>query len=130
MIKLNFDALQKQQCVTVGPAEGFRVAGNFLRQLPGNEVVGHYSRHQWHVADGHYSRYDCHERCCVYFTDIEDTKSEIFGPFERLHVADGTMYTGDALFAKFIDETLLWHSFELENYWPNLIITSPQGPSG
>ena len=125
MIKLHFDALQAQHSISVGPAEGFRVAGNFLRQLPGNEVLGQYSRHQWHVRDGHFSRYDCREPCLVHFTDREGTSSETFGPFETLHVADGTMYTRDRLFAKFIDETLLWHSFDLETYWPNLIISSP-----
>jgi hypothetical protein len=125
VIKLHFDALQAQHSISVGPAEGFRVAGNFLRQLPGNEVLGRYSRHQWHVQDGHFSRYDCRQPCLVYFTDREGTRSETFGPFETLHVADGTMYTRDRLFAKFVDETLLWHSFDLETYWPNLIIGSP-----
>ena len=63
--------------------------------------------------------------CRVYFADFEGTHSEVFGPFEQLHVADGTMYTQEKLFAKFIDETLLWHSFELETYWPSLVITGP-----
>jgi len=125
VIRLHFDALQKQHGITVGPAEGFRVAGNFLRQLPGNEVIGHYARRQWHVQGGHFSRYDCNEPCCVYFMDPEGAESEKFGLFDRLFVADGTMYTGDQLFAKFIEETLLWHSFELENYWPSLIIRAP-----
>jgi hypothetical protein len=125
MIKLRFEALQEHQCISLGPAEGFRVAGNFLRQLPANEVLGQYVRHQWHVREGHFSRYDCCEPCRVYFADFEGTRSELFGPFEQLHVADGTMYAADRLFAKFIDESLLWHSFELETYWPSLIITGP-----
>jgi len=126
MITLRFEAMQAQQSVTVGPAEGFRVGGNFLRQLPDSTVLGHYSSHQWHVRDGHFSRYDCREPCLIFFTDREGTPSRTFGPFDRVHVADGTMYVGEKLFAKFIDETLLWHSFELENYWPNLIIVSAQ----
>jgi hypothetical protein len=125
VIKLHFEAIQAQRSISLGPAQAFRVAGNFLKGLPKNEVLGHYARHQWHVRDGHFSRYECRERCQVYFEDVEGTRSQTFGPFERLHVADGTMYTGDQLFAKFIDETVLWHSFELENYWPNLIIASP-----
>jgi hypothetical protein len=76
------------------------------------------------VRGGHFSRYDNVDPCCVYFSDAEGTRSEGFGPFESMHVADGTMYTKEKLFAKFIDETLLWHSFELENYWPNLILTA------
>jgi len=125
VIKLHFEALQTQQSITVGPAEGFRVAGNFLRQLPSNQVVGHYARRQWHVRDGHFSRYDCRDPCHVYFLDPDGAKSETFGVFDHLYVADGTMYAGEKLFAKFIDETLLWHSFELETYWPSLIIGSP-----
>ena len=125
MISLQFNAIQTQHCLTVGPAEGFRIAGNFLRQLPDNKVLGHYARRQWHVRDGHFSRYDCKEPCLVHFSDREGTSSETFGPVPQLYVADGTMYAGDALFAKFIDETLLWHSFELQTYWPNLIISAP-----
>jgi hypothetical protein len=127
MIRLKFQAMQEARSLTVGPGEGFRVAGNFLRELPSNAVLGEYSRHQWHVRDGHFSRYDCDEMCHVYFADAEGVRSGTFGPFNGLHVADGTMYTNEKLFAKFVDETLLWHSFELESYWPNLIIcgTSP-----
>jgi hypothetical protein len=125
MIRLKFQALQDARSVVVGPAEGFRVAGNFLRQLPENAVIGEYSRHQWHVRDGHFSRYDCIDLCRVVFADAEGHPSQTFGPFQRLHVADGTMYTDDELFAKFIDETLLWHSFELESYWPSLSFIVP-----
>jgi hypothetical protein len=124
VIHLIFEGMQEARSVKVGPAEGFRVAGNFLRELPSNTVVGQYSRHQWHVRNGHFSRYDCNEPCLVYFADAEGVRSETFGPFDRLHVADGTMYTREELFAKFIDETLLWHSFELESYWPSMIISS------
>lgn len=124
MIKLQFQALQTHQSVTVGPAPGFRVSGNFIRRLPDEQVVAHYSRHQWHTGSGHFSRYDCEGPCGVYFMDREGARSETFGPFDRLHVADGTMYTSEKLFAKFVDETVLWHSFELETYWPNLVLCS------
>jgi len=122
MIRLKFKGIQEARDVIVGPAEAFRLAGNFLRTVPDNKVLGHYSRHQWHVRDGHFSRYDSMEPVKVFFADAEGTRSEPCGPFDLLHVADGTMYSNEKLFAKFVDETLLWHSFELENYWPSLII--------
>jgi hypothetical protein len=115
--------MQEAHSVIVGPAEGFRVAGNFMRRMPDSEVIGEYSRHQWHVRNGHFSRYDNLDPCCVHFADADGARSPVFGPFDQMHVADGTMYTHETLFAKFIDETLLWHSFELENYWPSMIIT-------
>ncbi len=120
MIRLKFEAMQEAHSVVVGPAEGFRVAGNFLRKLPKNVVIGEYSRHQWHVGGGHFARYDCIDPCRVIFADAEGAQSEAFGPFDKMHVADGTMYANDKLFAKFIDETVLWHSFELESYWPSM----------
>jgi len=126
MVRLQFKGMHAGHTVELGPAEGFRVAGNFLRELPSNRVLAQYSRHQWHVRGGHFSRYDCIDRCCIYFTDAGGTPSEHCGPFTVMHVADGTMYAGDKLFAKFIDETVLWHSFEFESYWPNLIITRPE----
>jgi hypothetical protein len=122
MVRLKFEGMSSGQSIVVGPSEAFRVAGNYLRRLPANEVIAEYSRHQWHVQGGHYSRYDAVDRCYIYFADFEGVRTGPFGPFDTMHVADGTMYTADSLFAKFVDETLLWHSFELENYWPNLII--------
>jgi hypothetical protein len=123
MIRLKFQALQDAHSLVLGPAPAFRVSGNFLRRMPDNSVIGQYIRHQWHVRDRKFSRYDCLDPCLIYFADVEGTPSETFGPFERMHVADGTMYSDDKLFAKFNDESLNWHSFELETYWPNLVLT-------
>jgi hypothetical protein len=125
MIRLKFQTFQDVHSATVGPAVAFRVAGNFLRQSPGDQVVGQYGRHQWVVQNRSFSRYDCLDPCCVFFTDAEGTRSTTFGPFRELFVADGTMYTDTRLFAKFIDESVLWHSFELETWWPSLVIMEP-----
>ena len=124
MIRLKFEGFQDAHSIFVGPAQGFRLAGNFLRLLPDNVVLGQYERHQWHIGDGYFSRYECSDRCRVLFADAEGTPSTSFGPFDSLFVADGTMYAHDKLFAKFIDESVLWHSFELESYWPSLIIAA------
>jgi hypothetical protein len=123
MIRLKFQAAQDAHSLILAPSPGFRVSGNFLRRMPDNAVVGQYIRHQWHVQERRFSRYDCLDPCRIYFADVEGTPSETFGPFEKLHIADGTMYSDDKLFAKFVDESLNWHSFELETFWPNLILT-------
>jgi hypothetical protein len=125
MIRLKFSGIQSAHDVTIGPEAGFRAAGNFLRTLPANAVVGEYMKHQWCVQDRFFSRYDCMEPCIIYFTDAEGTPTKCFGPFQSVHTADGTMYADDELFAKFIDESLLWHSFRLETWWPSLILTTP-----
>ncbi len=113
MIRLRFEGMSDAHSQVVGPCEAFRVAGNFLREFPANTVIGNYTRHQWHVRGGHFGRYDAIDPCVVYFADAEGTRHRCARPFKVLHVADGTMYAAEKLFAKFIDETLLWHSFEL-----------------
>jgi hypothetical protein len=125
MLRLKFAAIHPAHSLVLGPAERFHIAGNFIRQEPGNTVLAEYVRHQWRVRDQFFSRYDCTEPCCIYFTDAWGNQSEHFGPFQELLVADGTMYANDQLFAKFIDETLLWHSFRLETWWPSLILAAP-----
>jgi len=127
MIHLKFETFQEAHAASLRAA-AFRVAGNFMRELPGNRIVGEYRQHQWHVSGGHYSQYQCLDQTWVYFTDVDHTPSPVFGPFNELRVGDGTMYADDVLFAKFIEETLLWHSFRLETYWPSLIIAAD--PSG
>jgi hypothetical protein len=126
MIRLKFSGFQEAHDLSVGPGPGFRAAGNFLRTVPANVVVGEYMKHQWCVQDRYFSRYDCLDPCRIYFADAEGTPTKTFGPFQAVHVADGTMYADDELFAKFIDESLLWHSFKLETWWPSLILTSPE----
>lgn len=123
MISLKFQTMQEALAAKVGPAPAFRVAGNFMRQLPEERVVAEYVRHQWRLQDRYFSRYDCFEPCLIHFTDVEGAATQRFGPFHELFVADGTMYAGGKLFAKFTEETVLWHSFELETFWQNLVIS-------
>src|SRR5581483_10926045 len=109
MIRLKFKGIRGEvDSVIVGPAPGFRVAGNFLRQYPEGTIEWEYKRHQWHVRGGHFSRYDCIDPCCIYFMDAEGGSSQTFGPLDGICVADGTMYSGTKLFAKFTEESLLW----------------------
>src|SRR5687767_1508277 len=110
MIRLLFGGVSRAQDVALGPAPAFRIAGNFIRQLPDGKVVAAYHNHQWQVGEGHYSRYDCNEPTLLHFEDAEGTPTAGYGPFNKLFIADGTMYANDELFAKFIDETLNWHS--------------------
>jgi hypothetical protein len=124
MVRLKFAGMHDAHSALVGPAEAFLVAGNFMYAQPGEKPVAQYIRHQWRVQDQYFSRYDALDPCTLHFTNAQDDASERFGPFRDLFAADGTMYAGGELFAKFAEETLLWHSFKLETYWPNLIIAS------
>jgi hypothetical protein len=122
MITLEFSGVLSPATAALGPAPAFRVAGNFIRTEPGGQVLAQYIQHEWHLQKRRFSRYDCRDGARVWFLDALDTSSPAFGPFTHIFVVDGTMYADEKLFAKFSDETTLWHSFELETYWPNLMI--------
>lgn len=126
MIRLLFGGVAKIHDVALGPAEAFRIAGNFIRQLPSGEIVAHYRNHQWQIGKNHFSRYDCTQPTVIHFEAADGTPSSTFGPFHKLFVADGTLYADEDLFAKFMEETLNWHSYRLETYWPTLVISSAE----
>jgi hypothetical protein len=128
MIHLLFGGIASANDVKVGPAHAFKIAGNFIRALPADEVVASYHNHQWQIGNDHFSRYDCTKPVYIHFEAADGTRTAAFGPFGKLVTADGTMYADEELFAKFIDETINWHSYELETYWPTLVITAVPGP--
>jgi hypothetical protein len=122
MLTLEFSDLLSRAGEVVGPAPAFRVSGNFIRTYPVAQVVAEYIRHEWHVRGERFSRYHCHAPLQISFMDALDTRAPTLGPFQHVSATDGTMYADGELFAKFIEETLLWHSFRLQTHWPNLIL--------
>jgi hypothetical protein len=126
MIGLRFKGVSQSHSTEVGPFDGFRVASNFIRDSRSGTVLACYHNHQWQVGDEHFSCYECAEVAHLQFETADGLRSALFGPFQKLFVADGTLYADDVLFAKFIDESLNWHSYVLETYWPVLLIRTPE----
>jgi hypothetical protein len=122
MIHLYFEGGSPADSVTLGPAPWFRIAGNFIRQGPDGAIVGTYRRHQWEVQSGYFTRFDGKERAVVHFEDAAGGPSEDFGPFPRFHTSDGVLYADGKLFAKFVEESQLWHCYPSENFWPVIVI--------
>jgi len=103
-------------------ATSFRVAGNFIRDVNG-EILARYLNHFWEVRGKHFTRYDCIDKVRFHFEDREGGKTDEYGPFDKLSVADGSVHVGEKLVAKFIDPTLLWHDIQTDTYWPYLIFS-------
>ena len=132
MIQLVFaDSLVPQPSV-LGPAPWFKVGGNFMRVGPHGAIAGTYRLHHWEVQSQHYTRWDCRGQSWVHFEDALGGNTEVFGPFEEVYAADGVMHADGKLFAKFIEETQLWHCYPSENFWPVMVIKSAADllPSG
>jgi hypothetical protein len=128
MIHLHFDGPLRAQAVTLGPAPWFRIAGNYIRQGPHNVIVGSYRRHQWEVQAKYFTRYDCRDRAVIHFEDVAGGPTENFGPFPCFHGADGVVYAADKLFAKFIEESQLWHCYPTETFWPVMVVQAAPPP--
>lgn len=124
MLRLRFQSMQAAHSLEVGPAERFRICGNFVRELPSERAIAQYGHHQWKVNGGHFSRYDCLDPCIAFFSDQQGGQSRTLGPFAHLHVADRTAYADDRLFAKFAEEQELWRCFDLGSLWPHLVLAS------
>jgi hypothetical protein len=107
----------------IGPAPWFRVAGNFVRQGPHGSIVGTFRYHHWELQSQHFIRFEVNEPVLVHFEDAAGGASEDFGPFAKLSSVDGVMRVGEGdLFAKFVEDTQLWHCYRTENFWPAIVI--------
>ncbi len=122
MIKLLFEDGPRR--VELGPAPWFRVAGNFIRKGPHGSICGTFRMHHWEVSGQHFARYDCKEPALVHFEDAQGGQTEDFGPFSFLDAQDGVMHAEKNLFAKFLEETQMWHCFPTETFWPVLVVKS------
>jgi hypothetical protein len=122
MIRLVFVSNEAAESVTLGPALRFWIAGDFVRQGPDGAIVATYCHHHWDVQGQHFPSSDCNDRTLIHFEDAAGGPSKDLGPFTRFFSADGVMYADGSLFAKFIEESQLWHCFVSENFWPVMVI--------
>jgi len=123
-IQLVFHGWSAAQRVALGPAPWFRVAGNFIREGPAGEIVAALRNHQWVLKDQHFTRFECAQPVVLHFEDAAGGASPPLGPYGAISVADGALYAGEKLVAKFVEETQLWHCFPTENFWP-VVVLSP-----
>lgn len=125
MIELQFKGASPARESTIGPSQRFRVAGNFIRNADSGEILARYHNHFWDVKDNYYTGYKCNTPLQLRFEDAEGGKSDTYGPYPGIFVADGSVYANEKLVAKFVDQTLLWHDHQSDTFWPNMIIESP-----
>jgi len=129
MISLVFESEQLGKSTKLAPAPFFRITGNFIGQGPNGAVVAQFSNHFWDMqGQKHFTHYACHDRTVIHFEDAFRNASETFGPFDQIAVADGVVYANGQLFARFTEETQLWHCYGTDTYWLSLIIAAPPSP--
>ncbi len=126
MISLIFESDQLAKTTKLPPAPFFRITGNFINQGPARTPVAKFRNHFWDMqGQQHFTQYACHDRAVVHFEDAPGNTSETFGPFDEITVADGVVYANGQLFARFTEETQLWHCYKTDTYWLTMILASP-----
>lgn len=110
--------------VTLGPAPWFRVAGNFIRQGPHGAIVGSFRYHYWEVESRQFRRYVCDDAHYISFEDAAGGTGIRIGPFSSTWGEDGLLHPNLELKAKFHPETVHWHYFDTDTYWPVMLISS------
>jgi len=121
MVQLRMEGVSAAYSITLGPAPWFRVAGNFIRQGPRGTIVATYYNHQWEVQSRFFTRFECRDPLLIHFEDAAGGSTEDYGAFSHFQAADGVLYADNKLFAKFIEESQLWHCYVTENFWPVLV---------
>jgi len=88
--------------------------------------VAKYKNHFWEIQGQHFTRYDCLDMVSIHFEDVAGDPSESFGPFAYFWVTDGAIYAERDLFAKFMEESQLWHCYPADTYWPVMVVTQAE----
>lgn len=126
MISLFFKGMAAHQSATLGPAEGFCIAGNFIREVGTEEILARYQNHFWHVDKLCFTHYETQGRVKVHFDDGRGGATEDYGPYDKVNISNGSVYLGDKLFAKFSEESLTWHDMQSETYWPQMMLLAAE----
>jgi hypothetical protein len=126
MISLTFESEQLAKTTKLAPAPFFRITGNFISRGPDGAVVAQFSNHFWDMqGQNYFTHFACHDRTMIHFEDAIGNASRTFGPFDQIAVADGVVYANSKLFARFTEETQLWHCYSTDTYWLSMIIAPP-----
>ena len=125
MITLIFKNESPGDTVRLGPLPNFRVSSNFIRDPASGQILARYHNHFWEADGKFFTRYDCPNRVSIHFEDLEGGKTDTYGPYASLWVADGSLHAGGKLFTKFVDQTLMWHDHQSDTYWPVMVLSAP-----
>ena len=128
MLFLHLTNILPGRPLVIGPAPWFKVSGNCIRKGPNEDIVAEYSKNSWYAHGQYFVSVTCRDRACVHFEDTEYGPTRPIGPFDLFSIAGGLVRTDDQVFAKLLEDSLLWHCFRTSQFWPVMTI-KPALPS-
>jgi len=109
----------------VGPVPWVELSAGSLRVGPDNHTAAHYHGGVW-IVDGvdRVTRFRINGSRCVIRFGGDSTNGAVHGPFHKVEVVGGAMYTQPDrhLLARLDEGNRLWFTYEDQRYWPVLVI--------
>jgi hypothetical protein len=124
MVRVKFER-SRHDTHQVGPAPWVRLSAASLFIGPDNRPAAHYHGGVWTVEGGaSTTRFHIDGGRCVVHFGGDDTPWAIHGPFDKVEVVDGALYTypDRHLLARLDEGNRLWFTYEDRRYWPVLVI--------
>jgi hypothetical protein len=109
----------------VGPAPWVELHAGCLRVGPDNHTAACYHGGVGSVeGNDHVTRFHINGSGCVVRFEGDGTEVAIHGPFDRVEVVDGAVYSQPDrhLLARFDEGNQLWFTYKDQRYWPALVV--------
>ena len=109
-----------------GPFDKVRADAEFMRAVPGGEVIARHANHSWQVGKHEYFRIDCEGPVRVHFENPDGERSATYGPFFHFSSADGVAF-GDGEICAHVDvDACVWYCHRDDRAW-NEMVVEPAG---
>jgi hypothetical protein len=116
----------------VGPVPWVKLNAGSLRVGPDNHTAARYHDGVWCVeGNDNVTRFDINGSRCLIRFGGDGTNAAIHGPFDKVEVVDGAVYTQPdrQLLARLDEGNRLWFTYEDQRYWPVLVIADDEEDS-
>jgi hypothetical protein len=125
MIRVRF-GLGSDDSMTLGPAPSILISGSLVCMGPDWWIVAVYRDYAWEVRGRRFSCFEVMGRGLMLNSlgEAVGVRSKQFGSFDKVAMADGTLYVDDRLFAKLMHDTPRWYFLETGTFVRDMIIAT------
>jgi hypothetical protein len=109
----------------VGPVPWVQLEEDWLRIGPDSRPVAHYRNGVWTIdGDDHITKFGIGGPCCTIRCANKSERSAPHGPYARVEVVDGAVYTQPhhRVLARLDEGNHLWFTYADGRCWPVLVI--------
>ncbi len=125
MVEAQFYNYQGRETQRVGPVPWLRLCARSLKAGPNDAEVATYHGGLWSVAGRTAPRYSVHGSVCVARFENDAAEEPVTcGPFEKIEVVDGIVFTepGHHALARLDEAKRRWYACDDGHWWSSLLL--------